>query len=154
PHPKAPPPPATPVPSPPSPPGSDSVVVPHAHAWSSPVVRHLRHFGRLARARPRTPLPPRWARVAPRPRPPASTTRNVPPRSPTRSRGARAMPRGTYRGVPFAVMYNAIMGVERREQPRVSIDAFVKVASEDREYVFRTRDVSLTGFFLYTRVGH
>jgi len=51
-------------------------------------------------------------------------------------------------------MYNANMGVERRDQPRVSIDAFVKIASEDREYVFRTRDVSLTGFFLYTRVGH
>ena len=51
-------------------------------------------------------------------------------------------------------MYNAIMGVERREQPRVSIDAFVKIASEDREYVFRTRDVSMTGFFLFTRVGH
>ena len=51
-------------------------------------------------------------------------------------------------------MYNAIMGAERREQPRVSIDAFVKVAAEDREYVFRTRDVSLTGFFLFTRVGH
>jgi hypothetical protein len=46
------------------------------------------------------------------------------------------------------------MGVERREQPRVSIDAFVKIATEDREYVFRTRDVSMTGFFLFTRVGH
>src|SRR5438132_932355 len=34
------------------------------------------------------------------------------------------------------------------------IGAFVKVASEDREYVFRTRDVSMTGFFLFTRVGH
>jgi c-di-GMP-binding flagellar brake protein YcgR len=46
------------------------------------------------------------------------------------------------------------MGEERRNQPRVSIDAFVKVSSEEREYVFRTRDVSTSGFFLYTRVGH
>jgi c-di-GMP-binding flagellar brake protein YcgR len=46
------------------------------------------------------------------------------------------------------------VGVERREQPRVSIDAFVKISTEEREYVFRTRDVSITGLFLYTRVGH
>jgi c-di-GMP-binding flagellar brake protein YcgR len=43
---------------------------------------------------------------------------------------------------------------ERRDHPRVSIDAFVKISADDREYVFRTRDVSATGFFLYTRVGH
>ncbi len=33
-------------------------------------------------------------------------------------------------------------------------DAFVRVLGADREYVFRTRDVSEGGLFLYTRVGH
>jgi len=35
------------------------------------------------------------------------------------------------------------------------VDAFVKVRGEGaREFVFRTRDLSESGLFLYTRVGH
>lgn len=41
-----------------------------------------------------------------------------------------------------------------RQYPRVAIDAFVRVLGADREYVFRTRDLSQGGLFLYTRVGH
>jgi hypothetical protein len=42
-----------------------------------------------------------------------------------------------------------------RASPRVTLDAFVKVrGSGEREYVFRTRDLSDGGLFLYTRVGH
>jgi len=42
-----------------------------------------------------------------------------------------------------------------RESPRVAVDAFVKVRGHgDREFVFRTRDPSESGLFLYTRVGH
>jgi hypothetical protein len=45
-----------------------------------------------------------------------------------------------------------------REHPRVAVDAFVKAMSSpkesDSEYVFRTRDLSMGGLFLYTRVGH
>jgi c-di-GMP-binding flagellar brake protein YcgR len=44
-----------------------------------------------------------------------------------------------------------------RAFPRVAIDAFVRVLGatpEGREYVFRTRDLSAGGLFLYTRVGH
>jgi PilZ domain-containing protein len=44
--------------------------------------------------------------------------------------------------------------VNTRGAPRVSVDAFVKIAGADREYVFRTRDLSRSGLFLYTRVGH
>ena len=40
------------------------------------------------------------------------------------------------------------------QKPRVVIDAFVTVQGADREYVFRTRDISQGGLFLYTRVGH
>jgi hypothetical protein len=43
---------------------------------------------------------------------------------------------------------------EKRQHPRVPIDAFVTVQGADREYVFRTRDVSQGGLFLYTRVAH
>ncbi len=43
---------------------------------------------------------------------------------------------------------------ESRVEPRVAVDAFVKVAGADHEYVFRTRDLSRSGLFLYTRVGH
>lgn len=43
---------------------------------------------------------------------------------------------------------------ETRAEPRVAVDAFVKVGGADREYVFRTRDLSKNGLFLYTRVGH
>src|SRR5437899_10432157 len=45
-----------------------------------------------------------------------------------------------------------------RQFPRVAIDAFVRVLGKEdevaREYVFRTRDLSQGGLFLYTRVGH
>jgi hypothetical protein len=44
--------------------------------------------------------------------------------------------------------------VNQREHPRVAVDAFVKVAGQEREYVFRTRDLSRSGLFLYTKVGH
>ncbi len=42
----------------------------------------------------------------------------------------------------------------QRSDPRVAVDAFVKIAGQDREYVFRTRDLSKGGLFLYTKVGH
>ncbi len=41
-----------------------------------------------------------------------------------------------------------------RAHERVSIDAFVRIIGHDREYVFRTRDLSEGGMFLHTRVGH
>ena len=43
-----------------------------------------------------------------------------------------------------------------REHPRVAVDAFVRILGKesDREYVFRTRDLSVGGLFLFTRVGH
>jgi hypothetical protein len=41
-----------------------------------------------------------------------------------------------------------------RQFPRVAVDAFVRVLGGEREYVFRTRDLSQGGLFLYTRVGH
>src|SRR5437868_6454411 len=41
-----------------------------------------------------------------------------------------------------------------RQHPRVSVDAFVRILGGEREYVFRTRDLSRGGLFLYTRVGH
>lgn len=42
-----------------------------------------------------------------------------------------------------------------REAPRIKVDAFVKVSGgNDREYVFRTRDLSDGGLFLYTKVTH
>jgi len=43
----------------------------------------------------------------------------------------------------------------KRETNRVKVDAFVKVGGEGgREYVFRTRDLSSMGLFLYTKVTH
>ena len=41
-----------------------------------------------------------------------------------------------------------------RGAERVKVDAFVKVVGADREYVFRTRDLSKDGLFLYTKVAH
>lgn len=42
-----------------------------------------------------------------------------------------------------------------RQARRVTVDAFVKVRGEGaREFVFRTRDLSESGLFLYTKVGH
>ena len=50
------------------------------------------------------------------------------------------------------------MSSDGRQHPRVVVDAFVRILSSgpqtDREYVFRTRDLSMGGLFLYTRVGH
>jgi hypothetical protein len=43
---------------------------------------------------------------------------------------------------------------DTRAAPRVKVDAFVKVSGGDKEFVFRTRDLSKTGVFLYTRVAH
>lgn len=44
---------------------------------------------------------------------------------------------------------------DNRENQRVKVDAFVKVnGGNDREYVFRTRDLSVGGLFLYTKVTH
>ena len=44
---------------------------------------------------------------------------------------------------------------QKREAERVKVEAFVKVSGgADQEFVFRTRDLSTGGFFLFTRVGH
>jgi hypothetical protein len=44
---------------------------------------------------------------------------------------------------------------DARSAARVKIDAFVKVTGgSDKEYVFRTRDLSKNGLFLYTKVSH
>ena len=47
-------------------------------------------------------------------------------------------------------------GQDGRQHPRVAVDAFVRILgpTAEREYVFRTRDLSMGGLFLYTRVGH
>lgn len=42
----------------------------------------------------------------------------------------------------------------KRRDERVKVDAFVKVSGAEREFVFRTRDLSKSGLFLYTRVSH
>ncbi len=41
-----------------------------------------------------------------------------------------------------------------RDAERVQVDAFVKAAAGGHELVFRTRDLSRSGLFLYTRVAH
>ena len=43
---------------------------------------------------------------------------------------------------------------ENREHTRVAVDAFVRILGGTREFVFRTRDLSEGGLFLYTKVGH
>ncbi len=44
---------------------------------------------------------------------------------------------------------------DNRQSERVKVDAFVKVnGGNEREYVFRTRDLSAGGLFLYTKVTH
>jgi hypothetical protein len=43
---------------------------------------------------------------------------------------------------------------ELRQHERVTVDAFVRILGASREFVFRTRDLSEGGLFLYTRVGH
>src|SRR4051812_40745731 len=50
------------------------------------------------------------------------------------------------------------MSSDGRQHPRVVVDAFVRIlssgAKSEHEYVFRTRDLSMGGLFLYTRIGH
>jgi len=41
-----------------------------------------------------------------------------------------------------------------RRSTRVTVDAFVRVTGGDGEFVFRTRDLSVGGLFLYTKVAH
>ena len=47
---------------------------------------------------------------------------------------------------------------QKRDAERVKVEAFVKVSGGGdagaQEYVFRTRDLSATGLFLFTRVSH
>jgi hypothetical protein len=43
---------------------------------------------------------------------------------------------------------------KERSAKRVQIEAFVKVSGGEKEFVLRTRDLSLTGLFLYTKVAH
>jgi len=43
---------------------------------------------------------------------------------------------------------------QSRQSNRVAVDAFVKVSGSDGEFVFRTRDLSESGLFLYTKVAH
>jgi hypothetical protein len=45
-------------------------------------------------------------------------------------------------------------GTNQRSATRVQVEAFVKVEDQSREYVFRTRDLSEAGVFLYTKVAH
>lgn len=41
-----------------------------------------------------------------------------------------------------------------RADERTRVEAFVKVQGGEREYVFRTRDLSMGGLFLYSKVVH
>ncbi len=52
---------------------------------------------------------------------------------------------------PGCGYYPARMQSSRRAE-RISVDAFVKVNADGNELVFRTRDVSEHGAFLYTKV--
>jgi len=45
------------------------------------------------------------------------------------------------------------MSATPRDGERVQLDAFVKAAAGDTELVFRVRDLSRSGLFLYTRVA-
>jgi len=53
-------------------------------------------------------------------------------------------------------MLPSMSGENARAAERVKVEAFVKVSGDDghQEYVFRTRDLSANGLFLYTRVAH
>ncbi len=46
------------------------------------------------------------------------------------------------------------MPTDHRAATRYKIEAFVKLKDESGEYVFVTRDISISGFFLYTKVAH
>ena len=55
------------------------------------------------------------------------------------------------------VMMHSVSGAgtdNKRQDERVKVDAFVKISGAEREFVFRTRDLSKNGLFLYTRVSH
>ena len=41
-----------------------------------------------------------------------------------------------------------------RQHERTSVDAFVRIHGADHEFILRTRDLSIGGVFLYTKVGH
>lgn len=58
-------------------------------------------------------------------------------------------------GRPSAIVYRPVMTqLRERGAERVAVDAFVKVHGADgQELVFRTRDLSEQGLFLYTRVA-
>jgi len=58
-------------------------------------------------------------------------------------------------GRPGVIVYRAAMSeLRERGAERVAVDAFVKVHGEGgQELVFRTRDLSEHGLFLYTRVA-
>ncbi len=43
---------------------------------------------------------------------------------------------------------------EQRANVRVQVEAFVKVDHQSEEWVLRTRDLSKSGLFLYTKVAH
>jgi hypothetical protein len=45
-------------------------------------------------------------------------------------------------------------GPNQRAHERVAVEAFVRVLGGEHEYVFRTRDLSEGGLFLFTRVGY
>ena len=53
-------------------------------------------------------------------------------------------------------MLPSMSGENARAAERVKVEAFVKVQCDDghQEYVFRTRDLSAGGLFLYTRISH
>ena len=53
-------------------------------------------------------------------------------------------------------MLPTMSGEHTRASERVKVEAFVKVSGDDghQEYVFRTRDLSTGGLFLYTRISH
>jgi PilZ domain len=44
--------------------------------------------------------------------------------------------------------------IDVRDGERVGLDAFVRAGSDGHEVMLRTRDLSRSGLFLYTRVAH
>lgn len=57
---------------------------------------------------------------------------------------------------PWARYYRglAVSDENQRSSVRYSVEAFVKVDHQSEEWVLRTRDLSETGLFLYTKVAH
>ncbi len=86
-----------------------------------------------------------------------STVRLIAPPLPPemKSKSPIARLHRTKRGrVQAAAAYTMAPDSQRRHHERVAIDAFVRVRGAKREFVFRTRDLSRAGLFLYTKVGH